>query len=131
MSQVAGSKKIVVTDDDVVMADLLGFLLRERGHSVFVAKDADEALRLVLAEKPDLLVLDLHLPPKDGFVVMEEMRRSSGMNGTRILILSASEGRQDRRRAEELGARAFVVKPFDCEELVRRVDGLLAEGEGG
>lgn len=128
MSEAPSGRKIVVTDDDSTLRDILQEVLRERGHTVYAAADGEEALPIILREKPDLLLLDLNMPLKDGLDVMKELKGHPDLDRMKILILSGSQSRGNRMLCEALGAHGFIPKPFSCEELVRRTEELLQEG---
>lgn len=128
MAEAPSGKKIVVTDDDATLREILQDLFQERGHSVHAAADGEEALPLILREKPDLLILDLNMPLRDGLDVMKELKRHPALDRMKILIVSGSQSRGDRLLCEALGAHGFVPKPFSCEDLLRKAEGLLQEG---
>ena len=124
----SSGKKIVVSDDDATLREILQELFLDRGHAVHGASDGEEALPLILREKPDLLILDLNMPLRDGLEVMKELKRHPDLDRMKILIVSGSQNKGDRLLCEALGAHGFIAKPFNCEELVLRVDALLQEG---
>jgi two-component system, OmpR family, response regulator VicR len=110
--------KILVVDDEQPIADILKFNLEKEGYEVICAWDGAEAVRLAYEEKPDLILLDLMLPIKDGMDVCREVR--SRMQ-TPIIMLTAKDTELDKVLGLELGADDYVTKPFSTRELLARV----------
>jgi DNA-binding response OmpR family regulator len=115
-------KTILVVEDEMKIARLVRDYLRSAGFEVLVAGDGEAALASARATKPDLVVLDLGLPGRDGLEVTREIRRASS---TPIVILTARGDEADRVVGLELGADDYVVKPFSPKELVARVRAVL------
>jgi DNA-binding response OmpR family regulator len=118
--------RIYVVDDDADVRHVVVYALMDEGHDIFMIRDGEAALEALIAEPPDLVVLDLVLPGVDGFEVLNQMRSWGIHDNTRTIVLSALAAAEDRRRALELGADAFVAKPFDLEVLAGKVRELLA-----
>ena len=114
--------KILVVDDEKPIADIIKYSLEQEGFSVLVAYDGVEALRLALLERPDLIVLDIMLPEKDGFTVCREIRKDLTVP---ILMLTAKDTEMDKVLGLELGADDYVTKPFSTRELIARVRAIL------
>lgn len=116
--------KLLIVDDEPDVRALVGrsFGYERPEFTVLEAADGEEALRIVSAERPDLVVLDLMLPGRDGFSVLEELRRTDDVP---VIVLTAKGLERDRVRGLELGADDYVVKPFSPRELVARVDAVL------
>ncbi|CAM4219007.1 response regulator YycF [Paenibacillus alkaliterrae] len=110
--------KILVVDDEQPIADILKFNLEKEGHQVICAFDGGEAVRLAFEEKPDLILLDLMLPVKDGMDVCREVRTRLQMP---IIMLTAKDTEIDKVLGLELGADDYVTKPFSTRELLARV----------
>ncbi|MFD2117434.1 response regulator YycF [Paenibacillus yanchengensis] len=110
--------KILVVDDEQPIADILKFNLEKEGHQVICAFDGEEAVRLAFEEKPDLMLLDLMLPLKDGMDVCREVRTKLQMP---IIMLTAKDTEIDKVLGLELGADDYVTKPFSTRELLARV----------
>lgn len=111
-------KKILVVDDEKPIADILQFNLTKEGYSVVTAYDGDEALEKVEAEKPDLILLDIMLPKRDGMEVVREVRKKYDIP---IIMITAKDSEIDKVLGLELGADDYVTKPFSTRELVARV----------
>ncbi|MDR3544459.1 MAG: response regulator transcription factor [Candidatus Limnocylindrales bacterium] len=115
-------KRILVVDDEANIVELLRLYLEKEGFAVIAARDGDEALALHLRHDPDLVILDLMLPKKDGFDVCREIRRRGA---TPILMLTARSDDVDSIVGLELGADDYVTKPFNPRALVARVKAIL------
>jgi len=114
-------KKVLLCDDDDVMAELLGSILEAEGYNVSVATNGVECLATYAAVKPDLLVVDLEMPLKDGFEVLTELKKRPEANGNPIIVISANQAPAHLERARALGAGQYLIKPFDCESLISKV----------
>ncbi|GIP42510.1 DNA-binding response regulator [Paenibacillus sp. J45TS6] len=110
--------KILVVDDEQPIADILKFNLEKEGYQVTCAFDGIQAVELALSEQPDLILLDLMLPGKDGMDVCREVRAQLE---TRIIMLTAKDSEIDKVLGLELGADDYVTKPFSTRELLARV----------
>lgn len=111
---------ILVVDDEPDILLLIRINLEGRGHRVTVAADGDMALRLIAADRPDLVVLDVMMPVMDGWGVLETLMRE-GVEMP-VVVVSAMQDPSDVRKALELGADQYVGKPFDLRALVGAVD---------
>mgnify|MGYP001947492273 CR=1 FL=1 len=111
-------KKILVVDDEKPIADILQFNLSKEGYEVHCAYDGEEALEMVEAIQPDLILLDIMLPNKDGMEVCKEVRKKHEMP---IIMLTAKDSEIDKVLGLELGADDYVTKPFSTRELLARV----------
>lgn len=105
-------------DDEQPIADILKFNLEREGYEVFCAYDGDEAVEMALSIKPDLILLDIMLPKKDGMEVCREIRKKYTMP---IIMLTAKDSEIDKVLGLELGADDYVTKPFSNRELIARV----------
>src|SRR5699024_2056873 len=112
------SLKVLVVDDEKPIADILKFNLEKEGYEVVVAHDGDDAIELAETEDPDLILLDIMLPGKDGNEVCREVRKTKTMP---IIMLTAKDDEIDKVLGLELGADDYVTKPFSNRELIARV----------
>ncbi len=110
--------RVLVVDDDTALAEMLGIVLRGEGFEPFFCADGAEALDAFRSARPDLVLLDLMLPGKDGIEVCRQIRAESG---TPIVMLTAKSDTIDIVLGLESGADDYVVKPFKPKELVARV----------
>ncbi|EKM1335049.1 response regulator transcription factor [Listeria innocua] len=111
-------KKILVVDDEKPIADIVKFNLNKEGFDVYCAYDGDEALELVEEVQPDLILLDIMLPGRDGIEVCREVRKKYDMP---IIMVTAKDSEIDKVIGLELGADDYVTKPFSNRELIARV----------
>jgi two-component system response regulator VicR len=111
--------KILVVDDEQPIADIIKFNLEKEGYQVVCAFDGEEAVRLAFDENPDLILLDLMLPVKDGMDVCREVR-AAGLN-VPIIMLTARDSEIDKVLGLEMGADDYVTKPFSTREILARV----------
>jgi DNA-binding response OmpR family regulator len=121
---------IVIAEDEPSILESLDFILRRAGWSIHSVTDGDAALEAVRRLRPRVLVLDVMLPRRSGFDVLKHIRADSDMRLTPVLILTAKGQQQDRRIAEELGADAFVTKPYANADVVGAVRQLLGGSDG-
>lgn len=115
---VALQGKVLVVDDEEPIADILKFNLEKEGYDVICAFDGQEAIDLTFSEQPDLILLDLMLPVKDGMDVCRELRNHVN---TPIIMLTAKDTELDKVLGLEMGADDYVTKPFSTRELLARV----------
>ncbi|MGO4937462.1 response regulator YycF [Fundicoccus sp. Sow4_H7] len=111
-------KKILVVDDEKPISDIIEFNLKNEGYEVVKVYDGDEAVEMFKKEDPDLVILDLMLPGKDGLEVCREIRKDSAVP---IIMLTAKDSEIDKVLGLELGADDYVTKPFSNRELIARV----------
>ncbi len=112
------NKTILVVDDEKPIADILQFNLIKEGYKVICAYDGDEALKKVEEEQPDLMLLDIMLPKRDGMEVCREVRKKYDFP---IIMLTAKGSEIDKVLGLEMGADDYVTKPFSTRELIARV----------
>lgn len=120
--------KVLLIDDDRKHSELLQAYFKRFGINLLCAGDASQGLRLLAREDPDLLLLDVMLPGKDGFDICREVRKSSNIP---IIMLTARGDVIDRVSGLELGADDYVGKPFEPRELVARVQAILRRADAG
>jgi DNA-binding response OmpR family regulator len=111
--------RVLVVDDERRILKFLELKLKASGYGVLTADSGFEALEQVQAEEPDLVVLDVLMPKKDGFETLKELRSFSSVP---VIILSAKEANTDKVRGLELGADDYLAKPFSPDELVARIE---------
>jgi CheY-like chemotaxis protein len=118
--------RVLVVDDEPDVLLLCRLNLEQRGHQVLEAPNGDEALDLAREGGPDLVVLDLMLPGIDGYQVLQALRADDRTSEIPVLVLTAKSLQADRERSRQLGAAAFLTKPFLPDELCDMVDEVLA-----
>jgi len=120
-------KKILVVDDELDVQSILSFRLEINGYSVIVASDGEEGLEKIKKENPDLVLLDLMLPKMNGFEICRMVKFDDRLKGLPIIILSALDKEEDKKKALDSGADAYFLKPFDLEGLLTKIKLLLPE----
>lgn len=118
-------KKIVIAEDDDAIAHMVNMALGDAGFLCLRARDGDEALKLVKAHDPDLLVLDVMMPRVDGLEVARRLKADVMWSRTPILMLTALAGVDDQVAGLESGADSYMAKPFDLREFGARVKALI------
>lgn len=124
-------RTILVVEDETDIADLIKYNLERSGYQVLTAYDGLTGQELALSEKPDLVILDLMLPGKDGYSVFKELRRDSRTSSVPLIILTARAQTEDRIKGLESGADDYLTKPFSPKELVLRVNAVLRRSAAG
>ena len=122
--------RVLVIDDEPAIADVLRMLLEFRGHEVLTADDGSRGFATAQRQAPDVIVLDLMMPVMDGFAALEALRGDERTAEIPVVILSALGSTDVRQRCHDLGARAFLQKPYNPEDLLRAVEGsaLIQDG---
>jgi DNA-binding response OmpR family regulator len=118
--------KILIVDDEPNIVISLEFLMQQAGFDVAIAPDGEQALTQMAAVKPDLVLLDVMLPLRDGFEVCQKIRENSAWNRVKVVMLSAKGRDAEVSKGLALGADAYVTKPFSTRELIALVQRLLA-----
>lgn len=113
--------RILIVDDEPDLRSVLRFGLEAERFEVVEAADGEEGLKLACDQLPDLIVLDLMLPRMDGYKVCRALKFDDRYRHIPVIILSARSGETDRRLALDLGADAYVTKPYDMKDLVARI----------
>ena len=117
---------ILIADDDANIALALRFLMEKDGYQVRVVADGDAALAAVEKYRPDILILDVMMPRRNGIEVCAAVRANPAIAATRIIMLSARGMDRERRRGLRAGADEYITKPFSTHEVLERVRDLLA-----
>jgi two-component system alkaline phosphatase synthesis response regulator PhoP len=123
-------QRILVVDDDRQIVRLVRSYLEQSGYGVLVAYDGGSAVQTIRAERPDLVVLDIMLPGRDGWQIAQWIRSDKALAPTPILMLTARIEDSDRLHGFELGADDYVTKPFNPSEIVARVKAILRRANG-
>lgn len=118
----AEQRKILIAEDNTELNDMLRNYLIKAGHTVYQAFDGAQAVDMAMKLKPDLMVLDIMMPVKDGYEVCREVRASQNIP---IIVASAKETEDDKEKLFDLGADDYITKPFSFKEAVMRVNAQL------
>jgi len=124
------SKRILVADDEPTTRAVVVQCLQNAGYSTTIATDGVRAVEAAEAEKPDLILLDLLLPRRDGYAVLLDLRSRASTRHTPVVIVSGEDGASQASVARTLGAQGFVGKPFRPDDLLGRVAEALRAGGG-
>jgi DNA-binding response OmpR family regulator len=121
------STKILIADDEPNIVAALEFLLQRSGYEVHVARNGDEALKLVEATHPDLVLLDVMMPQKSGYEVCMRIRERADWRHIKIIMLSAKGRDAEVSKGLSMGADIYVTKPFSTRELMDKIKDLLGQ----
>ena len=119
------SRRVLVADDEPSIVTAVEFLLRREGYEVEIARDGREALALIEASPPDLVVLDVMMPQQSGYEVCRSIRGRDDWRHIKVIMLSAKGRDAEVTKGMALGADAYVTKPFSTRDLMARIKALL------
>lgn len=117
---------VLIAEDEPNIVESLSFILSREGCEVTAVFDGQAVIDKIATLRPDLVILDVMLPKMDGFEVLKWIKGNAELTGVPVMILTAKGQEKDRKTAEELGADAFVTKPFSNREVVERVMSLAS-----
>lgn len=118
------NKKILIVDDDYEIIDSIRYALEGEGYQVVIARDGNQALALAERENPDLMILDMMMPKRSGFLVLEKLRRVREVP-LPVIMITGNEGSRHKAYAELLGVSDYIRKPFAMDRLLQAVEKLL------
>lgn len=119
-------KRVLIVEDDEHVSKVYDIKIKMEGIETILARDGEEGIKVCLAEKPDLVLLDLMLPKKDGFAVLEEIKKHAEFKNTPVLILSNLGQPSDMEKANKLGAAEYIIKAdFSIKQVIDKVKGYL------
>ncbi|MEC7500995.1 MAG: response regulator [Planctomycetota bacterium] len=118
------AKRILIVDDDAEIVESLRYALEAKKYTVLIARDGNQGLAMAERENPDLVILDMMMPKRSGFLVLEKLRRTRAVP-LKVIMITANEGSRHKAYAEMLGVDDYIRKPFAMERLVESVDRLL------
>ena len=119
------TRTVLLVDDEPNIILSLEFLIEQAGYEARVARDGDAALKSIEERKPDLVLLDVMLPKRDGFDVCEKIRANPAWNDIRVIMLTAKGRDSERERGLALGADAYITKPFSTREAMEQIKRFL------
>jgi DNA-binding response OmpR family regulator len=117
----ANTKLILLVDDDHEILHAMRALLENKGYRVFTASDGNSGLIAAEREQPDLVVVDMMMPKKSGFLVLEKLKQKNRPNQPRVIMITANEGGRHRAYAEMLGVDDYIRKPFAMDRLLESI----------
>jgi DNA-binding response OmpR family regulator len=124
MSKEVKQRRILLVDDDQEIVESMRLALQAKGYHVLVARDGNQGLVLCEKEDPDLVILDMMMPKRSGFLVLEKLRRTRPVP-LRVVMITANEGSRHKAYAEMLGVDDYIRKPFAMDRLIDSVERLL------
>lgn len=125
------TRTVLLVDDEPNIILSLEFLIEQAGYKARVARDGEAALEAVAESKPDLILLDVMLPKRDGFDVCRTIRANPAWNDIRIVMLTAKGHDSERQKGLASGADAYITKPFSTREAMKQIKLFLADKESG
>lgn len=118
-------KRVLLVDDDSEIIESMRTVLESRGYDILVARDGNQGLLMAEKDEPDLVVLDMMMPKRSGFLVLEKLRRSRPVP-MKVIMITANEGSRHKAYAEMLGVDDYIRKPFAMDRLLASIDRLLS-----
>jgi DNA-binding response OmpR family regulator len=118
------AKRILLVDDDAEIIEAMRYALETKGYQILVARDGNQGLAMAEREDPDLVILDMMMPKRSGFLVLEKLRRTRPVP-MRVIMITANEGSRHKAYAEMLGVDDYIRKPFAMDRLVASIERLL------
>ena len=118
------TKRVLIVDDDNEIVESVRFALEARGYGVLIARDGNQGLAMAEREDPDLVILDMMMPKRSGFLVLEKLRRTRPVP-LRVIMITANEGSRHKAYAEVLGVDDYLHKPFPLDRLLGSVERLI------
>jgi DNA-binding response OmpR family regulator len=121
-------KKILFIEDEAALQEAVGEFLRQKGFSVLRAMDGETGVRLAKQEQPNIVLLDLVLPKKEGFEVLKELKKDDETKNIPIIVLTNLEGMEDIDKAMSSGATTYLVKTqYNLEEILKKIEEIIGE----
>jgi DNA-binding response OmpR family regulator len=122
--EAAKPHRVLVVDDDAEIIDTVQFALKQKGYDVLIARDGNQGLAMAEKDQPDLVILDMMMPKRSGFLVLEKLKTLG--NEVKVIMITANEGSRHKAYAEMLGVHEYLRKPFAMDKLLECVERLLA-----
>jgi DNA-binding response OmpR family regulator len=120
----ARRKRILLVDDDREIVESMRIALEANGYEILIARDGNQGLAIAERDDPDLVILDMMMPKRSGFLVLEKLRRTRPIP-SRVIMITANEGSRHKAYAEMLGVDDYIRKPFAMDRLLDSVERLL------
>ena len=117
-------RKVLIVDDDYEIIETVQYALENAGYEVVIARDGNQGLALAERENPDLMILDMMMPKRSGFLVLEKLRRVRDVP-LPVIMITGNEGSRHKAYAELLGVTDYIQKPFAMSRLIGAVDKML------
>jgi len=125
----ASKKKVLLVDDDEEIIASMKIALESRGYHVLTANDGNAGLAVVERDRPDLMITDMMMPKRSGFLVLEKLRTSDDTNKNvmKVIMVTGNEGNRHKEYAQQLGVDDYIRKPFAMERLIEAVERLIGK----
>lgn len=124
-SKESDARRVLIVDDDYEIVEAVRYALESKGYTVLIARDGNQGLAMAEREDPDLVILDMMMPKRSGFLVLERLRRTRPVP-LKVVMITANEGSRHKAYAEMLGVDDYIRKPFAMDRLMDSVDRLLS-----
>lgn len=115
-------KKIIIADDEHKILMSLEYSFRKNGYDVFIARDGTEVLEFLKTMTPDVILLDIMMPNLDGYSTLEEIKKNENLKNTKVIFLSAKNNPKDIEKGLNMGADAYVTKPYSIKKLMQQIE---------
>ena len=119
-------KKILIADDEHKIIMTLEYAFRKAGYEVYIARDGSEVLEILEKEIPDILLLDIMMPKLDGYSTLNFIKKQEKYNAIKTIFLSAKSSEEDIEKGLNIGADAYITKPYSIKKLIEKVEELLS-----
>ena len=120
------SCRILIADDEPNIVTALEYLLQQQGYEVQIARNGDEALRMIESAPPDLVLLDIMMPLRSGYEVCKRIRENPALQQVKVVMLSAKGRDSEVTKGLALGADLYITKPFSTRELIDKIRALVS-----
>jgi DNA-binding response OmpR family regulator len=115
-------KKIIIADDEHKILMSLEYSFKKNGYDVYIARDGTEVIEFLKSMTPDVILLDIMMPNLDGYSTLELIKKDDKLKQTKVIFLSAKNNPRDIEKGIELGADAYVTKPYSIKKLIQQIE---------
>ncbi|KFF14838.1 transcriptional regulator [Chryseobacterium soli] len=122
-------KKIIIADDEHKILMSLEYSFKKNGYDVYIARDGTEVLDFLKTMVPDVILLDIMMPNLDGYSTLDIIRQDTELKDTKVIFLSAKNNPKDILKGLEMGADAYVTKPYSIKKLMQQIEEMFIKGE--
>ncbi|MFY7815665.1 MAG: response regulator transcription factor [Chryseobacterium taeanense] len=119
-------KKIIIADDEHKILMSLEYSFRKNGYDVYIARDGTEVLDFLKNMIPDVILLDIMMPNLDGFSTLDIIKQNETLKNTKVIFLSAKNNPKDIEKGLEMGADAYITKPYSIKKLIQQIEEMTA-----
>lgn len=119
-------KKIIIADDEHKILMSLEYSFKKNGYDVFIARDGTEVLEFLKTMIPDVILLDIMMPNLDGYSTLEIIKQNEKLKDTKVIFLSAKNNPKDIEKGLEMGADAYVTKPYSIKKLIQQIEDMFS-----